>query len=246
MRRKLLFLDFDGVICDSINECFVSSRHAYYQGLLNRKPDDASAADKETFARIRPFIRSGEDYVLIQKLIDQNVEVTSQEDFDRELTRAGEKTMEHYKAVFYDAREELIRRDKQYWLSLSKPFDHVKDFLPALSRREEVYIISTKRSAFVQEITGHWNLSWPIERILYPGTREKPDIIMDYVPECGYSAAILVEDQIDHLLKCRGLPIQGILAEWGYIKEAWLSDTRVESMDRRAFRDFLASFLKED
>ncbi len=246
MAQNLLFLDFDGVLCDSIEECFVSSRHAYFRGVLGREPVKGSSADKEIFVRTRPFIRSGEDYVLIQKLIDQKIPVSSQEEFDRELQHAGEQTMERFKEIFYETREELIRRDKEYWLSLSKPFDHVRDFLPKLSRRDEVYIISTKRSAFVKEITDSWEVSWPIERILFPGRREKPDVLMEYMAKRGASASILVEDQIDHLLKCRGLPIRTVLAEWGYIKDEWLSDKRVETMDRKAFRDFLTAYTGAD
>ena len=62
-------IDFDGVICDSIKECFLSSAHA-----LGHDPEilsDAGNVKFRKFKSLRPFVRSGEDYILIQQWLKE-------------------------------------------------------------------------------------------------------------------------------------------------------------------------------
>ena len=80
---RLVFLDFDGVICDSLPECYTVSLAAYY-GLFRKSevPKDASGATETVFRRFRPYIRRGGDYLFIQMAIHQGIRLESQEDFD--------------------------------------------------------------------------------------------------------------------------------------------------------------------
>jgi beta-phosphoglucomutase-like phosphatase (HAD superfamily) len=82
-----LFLDFDGVLCDSVAECFVSSWLAYFDREGSKMPESVSLAQKDLFTRYRPFIRRGADYMLLQYAIENNIELVAQRDFDN-LERA--------------------------------------------------------------------------------------------------------------------------------------------------------------
>ena len=67
IKRKnkiLLFLDFDGVICDSEPECFESSSVAYRK-LKSPENVSKSLEHRSLFRQLRPLIRSGEDYLVI-------------------------------------------------------------------------------------------------------------------------------------------------------------------------------------
>ena len=81
---KLVFLDFDGVICDSLPECYEVSLAAYYGIYLKTTvPDDTAVDTLKVFRHFRPYIRRGGDYLFIQLAIHQGISLESQEDLDR-------------------------------------------------------------------------------------------------------------------------------------------------------------------
>ena len=91
--RGVVLLDFDGVICDSVDECLVTSFHAYYDLQGNPAPASGPAARRESFARLRPFIHIGEDYLLIHELIDRGIDIADQREFDALVQAAGRSRM---------------------------------------------------------------------------------------------------------------------------------------------------------
>ena len=68
-RPLLLYLDFDGVVCDSERECFVSSWLTYRQLGGATGGEHISLRARRRFRQMRPLIRSGEDYVVIQQIL---------------------------------------------------------------------------------------------------------------------------------------------------------------------------------
>jgi phosphoglycolate phosphatase-like HAD superfamily hydrolase len=221
--RRLLFLDFDGVICDSIDECFVSSWIAHFQADAQPLPASLPIEMRTRFARLRPFIRSGKDYVVIQKLISDGREVVDQRAFDAALRAEGPEGMARAKETFYDARSGLLALDRAYWLSLNRVYPHVHAPLAAVAHRDDVLVLSTKKSEFIVEILAANGIRFPIERVIYTGSRTKSEIIVAML--AGADRAVLVDDQIDHLLGCTDPRIESHLALWGYIRTEWLAQS---------------------
>jgi phosphoglycolate phosphatase-like HAD superfamily hydrolase len=219
--RRLLFLDFDGVICDSIDECFVSSWIAHFHALGRPLPLSLPIEMRRRFARLRPFIRSGEDYVVIQDLIAGGREVADQQAFDAALAARGPQGMARAKDAFYAARSGLLASDRSYWLSLNRVYPHVHAPLAAVAARDDVLVLSTKKSEFIVEILAANGIRFPIERVIYTGSRTKEEIVVGML--AGSDGAVLVDDQIDHLLGCIDPRIEVHLALWGYIRTEWLA-----------------------
>src|SRR5512138_3366484 len=120
----LLILDFDGVICDSLDECFVSSWPAYHTLYRKSPPPKVPITLRDDFARLRPFIRTGEDYLLIQEILTQGKSVQDQAAFDALIAEAGPEKMRIFKELFTKARSELLEKDKRFWLSLNRIYPH--------------------------------------------------------------------------------------------------------------------------
>lgn len=234
MSRSLLVLDFDGVICDSIDECFVSSWVAWHR-LQGRSLPAALAIElRARFAALRPFIRSGEDYVVIQKLLAGERRVATQEEFDAALAAEGAEGMRRLKEVFYAARGDLLASDRAYWLSLNRVYPHVRAPLAAVAGRPDALVLSTKKSEFIVEILAANDIAIPQERVLHTGSRSKADVITGILgPD---DRALLVDDQIDHLVACRHPRIDVRLALWGYVRPEWLE--RHPGVPRVAAEDF--------
>lgn len=222
----LIFLDFDGVICNSINECLVSSWHGYYKLYKRQQPASVSLLLKEQFLNLRPFIRSGEDYMVIQELLADNTTINNQLDFDRQLETAGKQKIELFKELFYKARAYYLKEEPDYWFSLNPIYAHFKSKLPALSASPHFYILSTKKADFILEILKNNGITMSRERIIHSAAQQKLRLITKILNNTNSNRAFFLDDQIEHLSGNRDPRIQTFLCLWGYIKEEWLTGNK--------------------
>ncbi len=237
MKSVQVFLDFDGVLCNSVQECFVSSWLAYHN---ERAPDSAKSIPhqvKEKFYTYRPLIRTGADYVLLQEALDKGIPLASQKNFDDLQARIGSVTMSGYREAFYSVREFLLENHREFWISLNPLFECFIPGLKAAVREPEYTIISTKKSSFVAEILNSNNIRWPADRIIDSGNERKLSIIGALLTDTD--RAVFIDDQIDHLLGNSDSRIEPKLAEWGYIKDEWLGQTEVETIGKEELLSIL-------
>jgi len=227
---SLLFLDFDGVICDSVNETYASSWLAYFKYLRHRLPAAVSLAQQRRYMRLRPFIRSGEDYLLIQDIIADDLDVQNQEMFDALAARAGSEKMGHYRTVFYQARTEIIESFRNWWLTLNPLYPHMGEVLRLGLQHKSIYILSAKKTEFIHEILAFHGLDYDSDRIIHSGPEEKTAIISRLLDRTEARSACFIDDQISHLLGNRDPRITPRLASWGYIDGTWLTQHDVQSI----------------
>jgi phosphoglycolate phosphatase-like HAD superfamily hydrolase len=228
--RALLILDFDGVICDSLPECFASSWYAYHELRTGTAPASTPRDAFERFSSMRPYIRSGEDYLLIQELISSGGRVSGQKEFDALVARAGEETMRRYKSLLYEARDRLIAEAPAHWYALNPVYAHMRGGMMDLAPGKEVFILSTKRASFISRILDAAGIAFPEANVLYSGPRPKVDMIRELFASTGSRRAVFVDDQVDHFSGARewssesGI-IECRLATWGYVKPEWIAAT---------------------
>ncbi len=243
----LLVLDFDGVICDSVEECWRSSWTAYHELLLGRPPSDPPAdpaADARLrFRALRPYVRSGEDFVLIQQLVSRGASAGSQAEFDREWERPGAPARQRLKELYYQARTALFDRDPEAWLAMNRIFAHVPAALAGLSARVPLYVLSTKKPQFVSATLRANGLAVPEERVLYSEAEPKLVTVERLMRELPAREAVFVEDQVDALRANRNPRIRTFLATWGYVQEEWLRDPGegIRLLDPQGFTHLLAT-----
>lgn len=211
-----LFLDFDGVICDSVNECFFSSWIAFHDRYRGDSPASVQLDHYAQFRRMRPFVRTGQDFLLVHELISEGISVAAQGEFDAAADRAGQEKLAIFDSLLYAVREELVADNIDFWLPLHRPFGSLVGPLRAASSNPKVWIVSTKRSEFIARILHYWQIDWDASRIVLPVRMTKIDKIGLMMREHGYSTGLFVDDQPDHL-RCD--PAGGVecrLAEWAY------------------------------
>jgi phosphoglycolate phosphatase-like HAD superfamily hydrolase len=224
-----VFLDFDGVICDSALECLASSWLAYHRGLRRRAPEAMPLHLRERFSRLRPFARSAPDYVLIQELIDDGREPASQAEFDLERSARRDR-LGRYARLMQAVRSELLRIDPGYWLALHRLYPHVLRELPRWVASPGFYILSTKRPQLIRSILRYFGLVMDSRRILPCPRSGKLEIIARIMRRKDIRRALFVDDQIDNL-RCEPggrasieRPLARALAAWGYLHREWLRE----------------------
>jgi phosphoglycolate phosphatase-like HAD superfamily hydrolase len=219
----LLVLDFDGVICDSVDECLVSSWIAYYQLFLREQPPEVPVSLRAEFARLRPFIRSGEDFLLIQSILKNGIPIPDQEAFDSAARAAGTDTMARYRELFDAARSDLLERDRPFWLSLNRVYPHVQSAFGRLPSEAPVHILSTKRPRYIRETLDAARIRFPADRIHLAPKEAKLPAVEELRAAGAYGKAVFIDDQLDYVAGNTNPLITAYLASWGYVKKEWLA-----------------------
>jgi len=231
-----LYLDFDGVLCDSLEECFRSSWLA--RAGVPIGPDlppepPADPAYRRRFDACRPFIRSGEDYLVVHEWAVEGRIPADQGEFDASLGAKGDEVLAGFKTKIYAVRERLLEDHHELWLSWNPLYPGMARALAAQVDNPEVWILSTKKAEFIAEILRYHGVAWPLDRIVYTGPRKKLDLIGEL---SGARPTVLIDDQIDHL-DFHHPSCQSFLALWGYISPgaaglAQASLTLSQALDR--------------
>ncbi|MFQ3619399.1 MAG: hypothetical protein SNJ78_00500 [Spirochaetales bacterium] len=243
MKNFLLFLDFDGVICNSVLECLYSATIAYFVKYQKSTIQSLPLSFKERFLSIRPYIRTGEDYVVLADLAYKEIGVKSQEEFDKQLNSHSKEELKVFRELFYQTRRELLEKDFSFWMELNPLYEGLKDTLQNVSDSQKVYILSTKAADLIERILHFHGVDWPKERILYSNQFSKKEIIQSLLVKGMGAQAILVDDQLDHLLSAKEEnKVIPYLATWGYIKPEWKEDPRVSTLSLEGFRNLLSRF----
>jgi phosphoglycolate phosphatase-like HAD superfamily hydrolase len=229
----LLVLDFDGVICDSVEECFVSSWEARSRlrdgaGPVPEPPADGLAA----FARLRPFVRNGEDFLVMLEASERGIAVSDQAAFDALAAGIGTATLRDFKARFYDARKRLLAEERGRWLRMNRVYPHARAaLLAAQELGVPLCILSTKQPPYILEILSANGVAFPPGHVHHT-TGPKVPVVRELLAASGCAKAVFIDDQIDYLLGPDDPRIEGRLASWGYVRPEWLEPPlRVRPID---------------
>ena len=238
----LLVLDFDGVICDSVDECFVASWEARFRlrggsGTPPRAPDGQAAA----FAHLRPFVRNGEDFLVILEAAGRGVAPSDQDGFDALAATLPARELAEFKARFYDARERMLAEERPRWLRLNRIYPHAREALHvAIGAGVPLRILSTKRQPYILEILSANGISLPADDVHHT-TDHKAPVVRALLDASGCARAVFIDDQIDFLLDLEDPRVEGYLASWGYVRPEWLvPPLRARAIDPPSFLALVA------
>lgn len=236
--RTLLFIDFDGVICDSASECLYSSWLAYDQlsrattGIA-KEPAVAPSMPmslRKRFLMLRPFIRAGDDYVLIQRLLAEERMPSCQKEFDQARQEAGSETLSHYTDALNLVRKKLLSQERNHWLRLNPLYKGMNKLLESTDW-QVTRILSTKEPQYIEAIIEFHGLTVPAQAIVHAADGSKLSIVTAAINAGEWEHAVLIDDQIDHLLGNTDERISVHLATWGYSKPEWETTSQVPTLD---------------
>ena len=229
----LLYLDFDGVVCDSERECFVSSWLTYRE-LAGDAPRHIDLHARRRFRQMRPLIRSGEDYVVIQHILAREQAEqgfkgpATQAAFDAYRDGLTSRRVASFKSAMAATRNGFLKRDKEQWLALNRLYPHMQRLLSG-GDLANVRILSTKAAPLVCEILRAHHIPIPPTAVYHAASNpdgadaRKLDMIAAHLDGAPGTRALFVEDQIDHLLGNSDRRIETFLADWGYVLPEWFT-----------------------
>lgn len=235
----VLALDFDGVLCDSVDETGVTGWRAggtIWPDMAAAWPPTEVAA---RFRQARPVIETGYEAILLMRLLldGERPEIllaTYPALAPSVIARSG-CDIAALKALFGAARDHWLVATPDAWVTASPLYPGVADWLRATGTAER-YILTTKEGRFVERLLAGHAVPFPAERIfgLEQG-RSKEAVLRELAERHPGQAVCFVEDRLATLKRCQAYPGLGSrlalrLAGWGYNTEAERREARRSSI----------------
>jgi len=248
---KILALDFDGVIVDSVLDSLFVGHNAYLRlyGPGKKKYFGGELFTFESweetkkqyreeikyYRTLRPYIRGATDYGLIQKLLEENKFVKNQEEFDN-YRKEVEFNFEAYEKEFYKERESLQNINYSAWFNLEPPYTKVIEGIKKLLEEKTKIVIATsnRRKAIAKSFTPeYFSFTIKPEDILDKRYGEDKSEQMNQIVKLynvKFEEIYFVDDQVSHLIQTRPLGVKVILAGWSYATDIQKEEARKQKI----------------
>jgi phosphoglycolate phosphatase-like HAD superfamily hydrolase len=221
--HSILALDFDGVICDGMQEYFHSSWLVYRQ-IWSVPTATAPPELFPTFARLRPLIEHGWEMPLLVWALQQN---TSENQIASNWTGLAQQILDDHQLSSKDVvqvldavRDRSIAQDLPAWLNLQSCYPGTIEKLLALPANIHPIIITTKDGRFTRQLLEDRGVQLPPEAIFgKEGKQSKADTLRQLMTSQPQQIWF-VEDRLPTLQTISQQPdlnsVQLFLADWGY------------------------------
>ncbi len=212
MEAEAVFLDFDGVIVDSLEEWYHIGVLAYY-GIDKAIPD---RQHKELYQDNCHFLYSDADEYCLLKALDHK-QIKS---FDKIRQQVSQQEVDVYSKKFKKIRKFYQNNHLNWWCDLHSLTDYGKT-LTNQKNTKNSFILTRKNMDDVLILKNYFNIKIPDLKVFdyshsvkYGG---KVDFIERFLDRhLDYNKAILVDDKIENL--CESSKVKCYFADWGYGK----------------------------
>ncbi len=221
--NKAVFLDFDGVLFDTVKEAYVLCMLASGKSKL---PEEISfsSGHYRLFKKYRFLIRHAGDYRPLLGAIDKKLQCRSACVEKKFKSLSGRRVNIHrsFERYFLRIRKHLKHKHYKYWLSLNKPYGFLRGILKLINtKRRSFFIITTKDKDSISRLLRVYGIRLPAANIYsrepYLKFKSKGNIINFVKDRKRLGKCIFVDDSREHIFTCKEIPGLDIIhAKWGY------------------------------
>ena len=236
--KKIIGFDFDGVICDSTNECLITGYNAWldYQNINKFIAADTEvpAGLADYFRSWRGFVRTADQYFAIFKSYAEQSPLRGEADFERRVL-LDEPERSLYAKKFFAAREKLRNQNLEYWIGLNCSYDGFPDDFKKIIAETDVYIVSSgKDKASVLTFLSSLGIDFPAEKI-YDNTVARDKLVaLKTIAEINNEKLeniIFIDDNINHVMNVKQGGCKIFMAGWGYHSEGHICQAIINNVD---------------
>jgi len=217
----ILVLDFDGVIVDSTEECAVVAwnawlKHNQWPGGV-RSPGEIPDALLDRFRRLRNYVKTAGEYLVVFESEKDDVPVESQSDYDRLIAEAD--GVDEFAGLVFSERESLRRREPGHWAGLHTIYEGVGEQLKKVWDRFDVYVVTGKDKETVLSFYGTLGLPLREDHVFDKDAgKHKLRAVKALAAGRGapLSMVVFVDDNVVHLMPLKRAGCHVLMAAWGY------------------------------
>jgi len=244
----ILAMDFDGVLCDSVDETGITGWKAGGTIWSDMAAAQPPTEILEGFRRARPVMETGHEAILLMRLLADG------EDPDRLLADFSEPALgvldrteldvPALRTLFGSTRDRWRSSAPDEWAAATPFYAGVTAWLKAVTREGRCYVLTTKEERFVEHLFGANGVDFPRERVFgLDRGRPKEATLRDLAERHSGERVSFVEDRLATLKRCREQPgLESValqLAGWGYNTAAEREEARRLSIPVLALGDLL-------
>ena len=255
----LVALDFDGVVCNGLQEYFASTKRAYQQ-IWSEEVDDRFA---DSFYRLRPVIETGwEMPILLRALTSGMPETDILRNFQAIAQQIIQQEGLEKQAVVQKldgVRDNWIKHNLDNWLSLHIFYPGVVEQLgKIINSGSKLYIVTTKEGRFAKQLLQQQGIELSSEQIIGKESKRPKYETLRMLRERHQQSAentpkisiFFVEDRLKALQAVAQQPdlesVSLFLADWGYNLEGdrllATQSQRIKLLSLERFRQNLNSW----
>lgn len=239
MIKRAIFLDFDGVLFDTVKETYCVAMIAFDRATTIS--DVAFGAQHfHLFSQFRFLIASAWNYCFLIGIIDEKVknpELDVRETFLSGMENHNRDDYRIFEKKFFRARENLKEADYEGWISLSQPYPIITDIRMLLkNHRESIYFITTRDRESVVHLFKEYKVEFKEDQIYSRedlGNRNsKKDLIKELIQKNNVSESLFVDDLKSNLVACENMKNLILLqACWGYVAPEEKKDNKEQILE---------------
>lgn len=240
---KVIIFDFDGVICDSTEECLISGYNAWLmyrnkKGFVT-KAEEIPQGLARYFRSWRGFVRtSGEYFVVFSSY--QNSEIKGESDFD-ERCKIYQKEMDAYEKLFFECRAKLQDKGINHWIGLHRIYDGIPRNFKKIMDIADVFVVTGKDKDSVTTFLKHMGIVFDESNIY--GKKAACNKVaaikkVTKVTQKKWEDIIFLDDNINHLLEPQQKGCKVYMAGWGYHTNRQLQLARDKKISILGLKDW--------
>lgn len=248
---KILAVDFDGVISDSALKSLFVSHNAYchHFGVNVKKSFGGQCftfenweqmkkeyhQEMEKYKRLRAYVEHSCDFLVMIKIIEEQIEVKNQQDFIR-IRNEMDLDYRFFHELFFQEKEKWQKKDFAKWFSLAPVYKKVIEGIKRLLDEGVKVVIATSNlgkaihPAFHADYLG---FSMELKDIFDKNYgKSKSDHMKAIVEQykVAHEDIYFVDDQLNYLEETKVFGVNVFLAGWGYCTEEQKSTARKEDI----------------
>lgn len=220
MMKNIVFLDFDGVLFDTVAESY------YVIKMMNNEVIDIDkfqdTLEYKIFLSKRYLVETAWNYYLIVELLKENLNVEEFEIEYNRLKKVDNNAYSDFERLFFDTRRKIVDKNFDLWIKLHKPYSFLDSVVQEFSNYiNEFYIVSTKNKDIIVKLLETYRIDIPVENIFgngdYKKFGNKSKLITEIIKNKNVKNAIFIDDIKEHLSKCKEIDNLTLYqADWGY------------------------------
>ena len=219
--KKTIFLDFDGVLFDTVLESYLLARYAFYD-ISPETPIDENIY--KIFHSLRYLITNSWHYFYIMKIIDSKFKKIKEmeKEYHKMLLNRDINADSTFDLKFQNKRKDLINNNYKFWEKLDKPYPFFYK-IKEIFENYNILIVSTKNEEAIQKHCSDYGLKISAENITGKNKLKKfgskHSFLEYYIKEHKIQNAIFIDDCKNTVEDCKNVPnLSCYTANWGYVK----------------------------
>ncbi len=237
-KDKIIFLDFDGVLFDTLKEVYLINRAIY---LGTSYLEDVETDTYKLYSKYKYLVYNIWMFYYYNKIIfSSKDENTIEEQFFNAIQNRNLKKEEEFCEQFLKTRRDLANNHFEYWKNLEIPYDFFFEIKKLHQKGANIAIVSKKnKNAILERFkTYDFNLDekFVFAREILDKYKSKIKFMEEYMDKNNFKQAIFVDDNQNNL-DYNNEKIFSILALWGNCPP------NVKGCNQKSTLEKVASFL---